>query len=164
MDLSWPAIIGLMSTLWGGVPADADATPKGLLEAIYSARAQAERTITEADIYSDQLMLLFAEYHAEQQVTLASSSEVAPPVDLIPFDPLSATLPPRNLVISEPVVLNSQATATVSFEKGSMPVQLSIFMVEQSQGWRIDDVASFDANGQPWLLSWLLRYDPVGAQ
>ena len=160
MDFNWPAIVGLVSWLWGGVPADIGNSPQSLLEAIYNPPATAESTLTADEVYSDRLQTLFASYFAEEQTILASTAGEPPPINLIPFDPLSLVTAPGDVSISVPVVTGAQATATVGFTGEDGPVQLSLFMIEQQDGWRIDDVASFNANGQQWLLSWILRYDP----
>ena len=36
---------------------------------------------------------------------------------------------------------------------------ISVAMVREADGWKVDDVASL-AGSQNWLLSWLLQYDP----
>ena len=159
MEFSLPAVIGLVSVLWGGMPAAVDATPQGLIEAVY-AQPAAERSLQAEDVYSDRLQDQFGIYFANQDATLLTAADITPPIDLVPFDPLSLLASAGPVVISEPVVTGRQATATVTVEKGTGPAQLSLFLVEQDNGWRIDDIASFDAGGQPWLLSWLLRYDP----
>jgi hypothetical protein len=160
MDFSLPAIIGLATSLLGGAPAPYDSTPATLLATLYAASAGVEKPLTADDVYSDRLQTLFLEHEIDSQITLASTDDIAPPVDLEPFDPLSLATAPQPVAISEPVVHGRQATATVTFDNASGPVQLSVFMIEQSEGWRIDDIASFDADGQPWLLSLLLSEDP----
>lgn len=160
MDFSIPAIIGFATSLLGATPAPYDSTPADLLAAIYQAPAGIEKPLTADDIYSDRLQSLFLEHEIDHQVTLASIHEVEPPVDLVPFDPLSLGTASQNVAISDPVVRGLQATATVSFDNAAGPVQLSVFLIEQSEGWRVDDIASFDSSGQPWLLSLLLREDP----
>ncbi len=165
MDFSWPAIVGLISALWGGTPAaDFDSTPKSLLEAVYRQSPAIERTLSDTDIYSERLQNLFYHYNAEQNLILTSAAADPVPVDLLAFDPLSTETATENVVISEPVVRDDQATATVSFEKDGKPVQLSFYLVAENDKWRIDDIAAFGDGGQPWLLSWLLRYDPLSAE
>lgn len=159
MDFSFASVIGLVSVLWGGSPAAVDATPQGLIEAVY-AQPGDERSLQPDEVYSDRLQDQLATYFANQQATLVASTDASPPIDLVPFDPLSLLASTGPVTISAPVISGRQATTTVNIETGTGPSQLSLFMVEQDNGWRIDDIASFNADGQPWLLSWILRYDP----
>ncbi len=164
MDFSWPALVGLISMLWGGMPADIDSTPESLLEAVYRMSPAAEQQTLGANaIYSDRLLNLFMQHEIDIQVTLAASSTRPPPLELIPFDPLTLGSEPHNVVISEPDIRGHQATTIVSFDNANGPVQLSVFLVEQNAGWRIDDVAAFSGSGDPWLLSRLLQDDTAGA-
>jgi len=160
MDFSFAAIIGLVTAIWGGMPADADANPKSLIEAIYSQPATEAEALTADDVYSTRLQGLFAGYFRNQDTTILTASGEAPPINLIPFDPLSLVASSGQVEISEPLMGDRQATITVDIERDSGSSQLSLFLIEQDDGWRIDDIASFDAGGQPWLLSWILRYDP----
>ena len=159
MDFSLPAAIGLVTTLLGGTPAAIDATPKSLVEALY-AQPIAETALAPADVYSTRLQTLFADYVHNQQAMLIAASDAPPPIELIPFDPLTLLSASGPVTLSEPVVDGQQALAIVSMSTHAGPTQLSLFLVEQADGWRIDDVASFSGGGQPWLLSWVLRYDP----
>ena len=159
MDFSLPAAIGLVTTLLGGTPAAVDATPKSLIEALY-AQPIAETNLAPSDVYSTRLQTLFADYARNQQATLVAASDAAPPIELIPLDPLTLLSASGPVTLSEPVVDGHQALATVSMTAETGPKQMSLFMVEQTDGWRIDDIASFSSDGQPWLLSWVLRYDP----
>jgi hypothetical protein len=36
---------------------------------------------------------------------------------------------------------------------------LSLALVKEADGWKVDDIASL-GEGENWLLSWLLQYDP----
>ncbi|MBU1174324.1 MAG: hypothetical protein KKH72_02895 [Alphaproteobacteria bacterium] len=160
MDFGLPMVFGLFATLWGGAPADYDATPKQLLVAVYAPPVVVGKELAPEDIYSDRLQALFDGYFSNEQTLFAAAGNVEPPINLIPFDPLSLVIESGSIAISEPVVSGHQATATVSVTKNGGTSQLSLFLIEQAEGWRIDDIASFDAEGQPWLLSWILRYDP----
>lgn len=160
MDFSLAAVIGLVAALWGGMPANADANPRSLIEAVYSQPATEAEALTPEQVYSNRLQRLFADYFRNQEATVLATSEDPPPIDLIPFDPLSLVASSGAVAISDPVMGDRQATITVDIEREAGPSQLSLFLVEQDDGWRIDDIASFDADGQPWLLSWILRYDP----
>ena len=64
-----------------------------------------------------------------------------------------------DLSIGEPVVMGDTATVTVSFHNFDQPTLLSLSLVKEAGGWKVDDVASL-GGGQHWLLSWVLQYDP----
>lgn len=163
MDINFPALLGMVSSLWGGGAVDSD--PQAFLRHIYEPPASETVALAEDDIYSHRLLSLFDAYHDEARFTLTAADVGEAPVELVPFDPLSLGQSPRDLTISEPVVSDNRAMADIHFTSASGPVQLSVSMIEQEDGWRIDDVASFggDQDNQ-WLLSWLLQYDPVGAR
>ena len=160
MDFSWPAIAGAVSSLWGVLPAADINDPRAFLDALYAPQPGAERVLTADDVYSDRLETLFDDYAAHETTIQIASTEAPPPVDLEPFDPVSVIAASGPARISEPVIDNHRATAVVSFGTGNDARQLNLFLVEQDDGWRIDDVASTGSDGNPWLLSYLLRYDP----
>jgi hypothetical protein len=39
---------------------------------------------------------------------------------------------------------------------------LALSLVKAADGWKVDDVASL-GQGEHWLYSWLLQYDPFSA-
>jgi hypothetical protein len=47
----------------------------------------------------------------------------------------------------------------VSFHNFDQASLLSLSLTQESDGWKVDDVASL-GQGEHWLLSWLLQYDP----
>ena len=150
--------------LGGSGPAEVDASPRGLLEAVYASPASAEDILDADEIYSDRLQYLFKSYFSEAHLTPASANLAPAPVNLVPFDPLSLAVAPSQVNISEPLIENSYATANVNFDSDEGPVRLSVSMIEEAEGWRIDDVASFGDGDKQWLLSWMLRYDPAFAE
>lgn len=162
MDFSFPAVIGMVSVLWGGGAPDTG--PKAFLEHVYDPPTSEQTALTQNEIYSDRLLDLFDHYHKEARLTLTSAPADPGPVELVPFDPLSLGQTPTDLKISDPVIRDDHAMADISFDANSGPVQLSVSMVQEDGSWRIDDIASFGGDGQQWLLSWLLQYDPVGAE
>ena len=64
-----------------------------------------------------------------------------------------------DLAISDPVTSGDHAVATVSFHNFDHMSLMSLSLVKEADGWKVDDVASL-AGTQNWLLSWLLQYDP----
>lgn len=66
-----------------------------------------------------------------------------------------------DVVIGEPVITGDRAVSTVSFHNFDHLSLISVAMVREADGWKVDDVASL-AGSQNWLLSWLLQYDPFG--
>ena len=64
-----------------------------------------------------------------------------------------------DLAISDPVVAKDKALVTVSFTNFDQATLLSLSLVRAADGWKVDDVASL-GDGENWLLSWLLQYDP----
>ena len=66
-----------------------------------------------------------------------------------------------DVAIGEPAILDDRAVVNVSYHNFDQPRLLSIAMVREDGGWRVDDVASM-GNEDHWLLSWALTYDPLG--
>lgn len=145
------------------VPGAAQAfdTPEALLEAIYQPY-QAGQTQQDLDpFYSDRLKGLFID-HANRAtanlVDVSASTEAMPDRRFNPF--LDADYPLLlDVQIGEPVMLGDHALATVSFHNFDHPSLLSIAMVKETDGWKVDDVTS-TGKGENWMLSWLLMYDP----
>ena len=54
-----------------------------------------------------------------------------------------------------------RAIVDVSYKNFDHPSVLTISLVRNPEGWKVDDVASLGADDH-WLLSWLLTYDPTG--
>ncbi|SFZ82846.1 hypothetical protein SAMN02983003_1310 [Devosia enhydra] len=145
----------LLSTLAG--PALAFDTPKALLEAIYQPyQGQAER----GDI-GRFLSARLEDIRQNQTSTVAASADHSD--DLANFDPFvqGDAFFPFDLLIAEPAVLGDRAIATVSFRNFGAPSLMSIAMVRESDGWKVDDIASM-GEGENWLYSWLLTVDPFG--
>ena len=114
---------------------------------------------------SSRLRQLFAD-HAEK---LASEVEVtgsiapaqaATAIDFNPFiDGQNALL--LDVAIGTPVVIGDQALVTVAFHNFDQPTLLSLSLVREGDGWKVDDVTSTGGE-ENWMLSWLLQYDPWG--
>ena len=145
------------------VPAAAQAfdTPRALLDAIYQPY-QAGKTHESLDpFYSNRLKGLFIDHanRATGDVTpVAAEVDASPDRTFNPFlDSDNALL--LDVAIGEPVVLGDNALATVSFHNFDHPSLLTVAMVNEADGWKVDDVTSTGA-GENWMLSWLLIYDP----
>ena len=137
--------------------------PKALLDAAYAPYLVGSRHEALEQVYSERLKGLYAA-NLERQSTDPAGRPVDPNApDMLTFDPLiegqnSLLL---DLMISPPVLLGERALATVSFHNFDHTSLLSIAMVREADGWKIDDIASM-AGSENWLLSWLLQYDPFG--
>ena len=150
-----------------GAPAFAYDDPKALVTAIYqpyqTPGAAAEQD--PAQFYSERLKGLVSAHAAKAAGDLlegatdgAGTGPVAPALSFNPFIDAQHSLL-MDLSIGEPVLMADKALVTVSFHNFDQPTLLSLSLVKDSTGWKIDDVASLGA-GEHWLLSWLLQYDP----
>ncbi|MBN9314627.1 MAG: DUF3828 domain-containing protein [Devosia sp.] len=135
--------------------------PKALVEAIYQPYAAGEKHGSLEQFYSSRLKDLYAS-NAERQAIDQKGAAIDPDApDMLTFDPFiegqnSLLL---DLVIGAPVTSGDRAVVTVSFHNFDHMSLISLSLVKQADGWKVDDVASL-AGGQNWLLSWLLQYDP----
>jgi len=153
----------LLTILFLLVPAAAQAfdNPKALLEAIYQPYQAGNKHESLDPFYSNRLKGLFIDHstRATAEVTaLAPDTDASPDRAFNPFlDSDNALL--LDVAIGEPVVLGDNALATVSFHNFDHPSLLTVAMVKEADGWKVDDVTSTGA-GENWMLSWLLIYDP----
>ena len=145
------------------VPAAAQAfdNPKALLEAIYGPYQSGQKHESLDPFYSNRLKGLFIDHAnraTDDVMALAPEADASPNRAFNPFlDSDNALL--LDVVIGEPVVLGDNALATVSFHNFDHPSLLTVAMVKEADGWKVDDVTSTGA-GENWMLSWLLLYDP----
>lgn len=153
----------LLTILFLALPAAAQAfdSPKALLEAIYQPYQAGQKHESLDPFYSNRLKGLFID-HANQAT--AEVTALAPDTDASPNRAFNPFLDSDNallldVAIGEPVVLGDNALATVSFHNFDHPSLLTVAMVKESDGWKVDDVTSTGA-GENWMLSWLLIYDP----
>ena len=138
-------------------------SPKALVEAIYQPYTVGQKQDAPEQFYSARLKGLLAA-NLERQGTDQTGTPVdfdAP--DMLAFDPFiegqnSLLL---DLVIAEPVINGDSAVVTVTFHNFDHRSLISIAMIREQDGWKVDDVASLTGS-QNWLLSWLLQYDPFG--
>lgn len=136
--------------------------PKALVEAIYQPYSAGQKHQGGLEqFYSTRLKDLYAA-NLERQTVDQKGAAVDPDApDMLAFDPFiegqnSLLL---DLVIGEPVLNGDRAISTVSFHNFDHLSLISVAMVREADGWKVDDVASL-AGSQNWLLSWLLQYDP----
>ncbi len=144
----------LAMTLAMCLPSWAFDDPKALVDAIYAPYMTLGAATAQdpAQYYSERLRGLVAANAAPQ-------GEEAPPV--LAFNPFigakQALL--RDLSIGTPVGNTERAIVTVSFGNFDEVSLLALSLVREGDGWKVDDIASL-GEGENWLLSWLLQYDP----
>jgi hypothetical protein len=163
--------IGLLALLAASLslPASAFDDPKALVEAIYGpyqvAGQAGEQDPTQ--FYSERLRGLVAAHAATATGALVDGDAVssvgdvqavAPGLNFNPFIDAKHSLM-LDLAIGAPVVLGEKAMVTVAFHNFDQATLLSLSLVRDPEGWKVDDVASL-GQGENWLLSWLLQYDP----
>jgi hypothetical protein len=151
-------IIGLFALVG---PAAAYDDPKSLISAIYAPYQAGQKHASLDAFYSNRLKGLFIDHSmrvTEDVASVEPGTDATPAVDFNPFiDAQNALL--LDVVVGEPVILGDHALATVSFHNFDHPSLLTVAMVKEADGWKVDDVTSTGA-GENWMLSWLLLYDP----
>lgn len=155
--------IGLVLAAAGPAWADDAGDAKAVVTAIYDSYAQGHRPPSLDSYYSDGLKAQFAKYRQTANATAGVGATLARPVTDIQFDPfVDAThYLIAGLAIGEPVMNGRHAVINVGYVNFDHPTELSISLVKQADGWKVDDVAMLGGDTH-WLLSWLLTYDPVG--
>jgi hypothetical protein len=137
-------------------PAFAYDDPKALVDAIYAPYTTlgAARDQDPAQYYSERLRGLIS-----TNAMAATTGDAAPAkLDFNPFIGAQQALL-RDLVIGAPILQKDKAMVTVSFSNFDHYNLLALSLVQDADGWKVDDVASL-GEGENWLLSWLLQYDP----
>ena len=130
--------------------------PKALVAAIYAPYTTlgAARDQDPAQYYSERLRGLVS-----ANARPPAAERAAPPIlDFNPFIGAQQALL-RDLVVGEPVLLDGKAMVPVSFTNFDNSNLLALSLVRDADGWKVDDIASL-GEGENWLLSWLLQYDP----
>jgi hypothetical protein len=159
-------LLGILLALMAA-PAFAFDDPKALVTAIY-APYQTPGQATDQDpaqFYSERLKGLVSAHAAKAAADLLTSSntgtdtgDVAPVLGFNPFINGQSSLL-MDLQVGEPTVINDKAMVTVSFHNFDQATLLALSLVKAADGWKVDDVASL-GQGEHWLYSWLLQYDP----
>ena len=138
--------------------------PRALVSAIYAPYQSGQQHGDLGQFYSARLKQLFAD-HAEKAAAEADTTgseplAVEPAFDFNPFiDAQHALL--LDVAIGEPVTLGDKSLVTVGFHNFDQPTLLSLSLVREADGWKVDDVSSM-GGAENWMLSWLLQYDPWG--
>ncbi len=158
MDFGIGAALALVGSLWSG-PADPNADLTAFVTALYA--PQPAQTLAADQVYSDRLQALMQAHRDGAHVTAVATAE-QPPAELVDFNPLE-NAHGGDVTIGAPVVTGDRALVPVATTAADGSTQLSLSLVHQQNGWRVDDVASFGSDGRQWLLSWLLQYDPAAA-
>jgi hypothetical protein len=135
-------------------PAWAYDDPKALVDAIYAPYTTlgAAKDQDPAQYYSERLRGLVAANAA------AAGDNPAPVLDFNPFIGAREAML-RDLAVGTPVGTAESAIVTVSFGNFDHASLLALSLIREGDGWKVDDVASL-GEGENWLLSWLLQYDP----
>lgn len=154
-------LLGLAAAVLTPGLAAAFDTPTALVAAIYEPYQNGRQHADLQQFYSERLKGLFAE-HAAGAVgpieAAAGEPAVSPALDFNPFiDGQNASL--LSVLIGDPVVVGKQALVTVGFANFSTPTLLSLSLVKEDGGWRVDDISSMGGE-ENWMLSWVLQYDP----
>jgi hypothetical protein len=146
----------LLTTLFAG-QAWAFDSPRALVEAIYQPYQNPGERGDVHRFFSARLMEIWEGQTSPQQASTAHAD------DLTQFDPFvqGDAFFPFDLMIAEPSILDDRAITTVSYRNFGAPSLLSLSMVRESDGWKVDDIASM-GDGENWLYSWLLTVDPYG--
>lgn len=137
--------------------------PKALVAAIYD-DYQLGQTVADPTVYySTQLKAIFdqaVENDVFSSDAAMSGSEFTIDAVFNPFLPdVNALL--FDVHIGEPAQIDDRAVINVSYHNFDEPRLLSIAMVREAEGWKVDDVSSMGSE-EHWLLSWALTYDPLG--
>ncbi|WP_421759452.1 hypothetical protein [Devosia sp.] len=158
-------LAALLMALGFASAANAYDDPKALLSAIYAPYIAGQTPTGNEQYYSERLRDIFAANAAKQAVDESGATIDPNAAAALTFDPFiegqhSLML---DVVLGEPVISGDRAVATVSFHNFDHASLLSIAMVKEAAGWKVDDVASL-GSGENWLLSWLLQYDPFSVK
>ena len=111
--------------------------------------------------YSERLKQLFAEQASNAMtVDVETTGSVAgsAAANFNPFIDASHGLL-LDVTIGEPLIVGNKALVTVGFHNFDQPTLLSLSLVNEAGGWKVDDVTSTGGEAN-WMLSWLLQYDP----
>ena len=143
--------------------AEVFSSPKELVRAIYD-DYNLGRTVADPSVYYSTRLRAVFDQAIENDVFASdaamSGSEFTLNAVFNPFLPdVNALL--FDVAIGEPTVVDDRAVVNVSYHNFDQPRLLSISMVRENEGWRVDDVASMGKEDH-WLLSWALTYDPLG--
>lgn len=161
------AILAVFFFALASLPALAFDDPKALVTAIYAPYQTPGKAAEQdpAQYYSERLKGLVSGHAAKATADVISNpdaganiGDAAPALSFNPFIAAQHSLL-MDLSIDEPIVMGDKAMVAVSFHNFDQASLLSLSLVKEADGWKVDDVASL-GQGEHWLLSWLLQYDP----
>jgi hypothetical protein len=143
--------------------AEVFSNPKELVAAIYD-DYNLGRTVADPSVYYSARLKAVFDQAIENDVFASdaamSGSEFTLNAVFNPFLPdVNALL--FDVAVGEPAIIDDRAVVNVSYHNFDQPRLLSIAMIREDDGWKVDDVASM-GNEDHWLLSWALTYDPLG--
>ena len=133
------------------VPAFAYDTPAALLEAVYKPYVTADFDWSRwhpEEFRSEGLNALFAKDDAETPDDMIGRIDFDPYINAQDYDL-------HDLEIGEAEIDGDTATADVTFVNFDLEQHMTFTMVNEADGWKIDDVESHDAN-YPYSLRALL--------
>jgi hypothetical protein len=162
--MRFSGFLGALMALLTAFPALAYDDPRALVEAIYQPYINGQQQTNLAQFYSAGLKQLFLD-HAntkaqELDITGSVPTEIEPVLSFNPFINADNALL-LDVAIGEPVVVGDKALVTVAFHNFDEPTLLSLSLIKEPDGWKVDDVTSTGGE-EKWMLSWLLLYDPWG--
>lgn len=161
MRLFQAALLVLISLWPAAGRAETFDNPRALVEAIYAPYLRGARHTDLSQFYSAALKQLFAQrLEADLADPATAASADAPATVFNPFVDADNYLL-FDLFIGEPVINGDRAMVSVKFHNFDHPSLLSLSLLKEADGWKVDDVASMGID-QHWLLSWLLIFDPLG--
>lgn len=161
------SVLAVLLLALASLPAFAFDDPKALVTAIYAPYQTPGQAAEQdpAQYYSERLKGLVSGQAAKAARDAASNpdagkdtGDAAPALTFNPFIAAQHSLL-MDLTIGEPVVMGDTAMIAVSFHNFDQASLLSLSLIKDAAGWKVDDVASL-GQGEHWLLSWLLQYDP----
>ena len=152
-----------MLAVLGPAAAEDFSDPKALVNGIYD-DYHLGRTVADPSLYYSTRLKGIFDQAIENKVFASdaamSGSEFTLNAVFNPFLPdLNALL--FDVAIGEPAIAGDRAIVTVSYHNFDQPRLLTIAMIKEGDGWKVDDVSSM-GNEDHWLLSWALTYDPLG--
>lgn len=139
-------------------------SPQELVDAIYQPYRNGQQHNDIGQFYSERLKRLYIDHAnakaAELDITGSVPLDIDPVIDFNPFiDAENALI--LDVAVGQPVVLGEKALVTVAFHNFDHPTMLSLALIREADGWKVDDVTSTGGD-QNWMLSWLLQFDPWG--
>ena len=160
------AVLILAMVAMASVPALAQETfddPKALVSAIYEQYRPGMPKGDPTVYYSARLKGIYDQALEDEVFTsdaAMTGAEFTPDPVFNPFLPDDSALL-FHVSIGEPAVIDDRAVVSVSYHNFDQPRLVTIALVRDGDGWKVDDVASMGSD-EHWLLSWALTYDPLG--